>query len=118
MLFFLFALVLLSPISGAELSLAEWSTTAVLFPLNTTLLAVLCAGGMILFASRAAVILYLIIECGLLAVGMAYPPISPFSPALLGYGAGCGEQLRSFGGTQFDSVDSAEPWHRVLARPA
>ena len=29
-----------------------------------------------------------------------------------------GIKLRSFGGTQFDSVDSAEPWHRVLARPA
>ena len=46
------------------------------------------------------------------------PTDQPFSPALLGYGAGSGEQLQFFGGTQFDSVDSAEPWHRVLAGPA
>ena len=40
------------------------------------------------------------------------------SPTLLGYGTGNGQQFRSCGGNQLVSVDSAEPWHRVLAGPA
>lgn len=95
--FFLFALILLSLISGAELSLAQLSTTAVLFPLHTTLLSVFCAGGMILFASRAAVILYLLVECGLLAVGMAYPPVSLFLPPYWGMAQAMGNNFGSQG---------------------
>lgn len=93
--FFLFALILLSLISGPDLMWAEWCMVAVLFPLHTTLLAVLCAGGMILFASRAAVILYLFIECGLLAVGMAYPPISLFLPPYWGMEQAAGNNCSS-----------------------
>lgn len=93
--FFLFALVLLSLISGAELLLAEWSTAAVLFPLHTTLLSSLCAGGMILFTSRATIIFYLLVECGLLAVGMAYPPVSLFLPPYWGMAQAMGDSFSS-----------------------
>lgn len=93
--FFLFALVLLSLISGAELLLAEWSTAAVLFPLHTTLLSSLCAGGMILFTSRATIIFYLLVECGLLAVGMAYPPVSLFLPPYWGMAQAMGDRFSS-----------------------
>ncbi len=93
--FFLFSLVLLSLISGSDLLWAEWCTAMVLFPLHTTLLSVLCAGGMILFASRAAVILYLLVECGLLAVGMAYPPVSLFLPPYWGMAQAMGNNFRS-----------------------
>lgn len=92
--FFVFALLLLSLTSGTEM-LAEWSTVAVLFPLHTTLLSSLCAGGMVLFTSRATIIIYLLIECGLLVVGMAYPPISLFLPPYWGMAQAMGNSFCS-----------------------
>lgn len=105
-------------ISGAELLLAEWSTAAVLFPLHTTLLSSLCAGGMILFTSRATIIFYLLVECGLLAVGMAYPPVSLFLPPYWGMAQAMGDSFQFCGGGQCVSVDRAEPWHYILAESA
>lgn len=91
--FFLLALILLSLISGSDLLWAEWCTATALFPLHTTLLSVLCAGGMILSASRAAITLYLLVECGLLAVGMAYPPVSLFLPPYWGMAQATGNNF-------------------------
>lgn len=51
---------------------------AILFPLHTTLLSTLCCGGAILFSSRGAISLYLLMEGVLVMIGMVYPPISPF----------------------------------------
>lgn len=93
--FFLFALVLLSLVPGSYLLWTEWSVAIVLFPLHTTLLSILCAGGMILFASRAAIILYLLIECGLLMVGTAYPPVSLFLPPYWGMAKAMGNNFSS-----------------------
>ena len=82
--FFLFAWVLLSLLSGAKLLGEEWGMAIVLFPLHTALLSIFCASGMILFSSRATIVLYLLVECGLLGVGMTYPPISFYLPPYWG----------------------------------
>ncbi len=91
--FFFFVSGLLYLLPGSDVPKAEWCAAAALFPLHTTLLSVLCAVGMILFSSRAAVILYLIAECGLLAAGTAYFPFSFYLLPFWGMARAMGDHL-------------------------
>lgn len=75
---YVFSLIGLFILPGRDMQMAEWLLAMVLFPLHTTLLSTFCAGGMLLLSSRAAVIFYLLVEGGLLVIGMAYPPVSLF----------------------------------------
>lgn len=76
--FFFFALLVLALPMGNDIQWSKWAPAVALFPLHTTLLSILCGCGILLFSSRAATILYLLVEGGLLVVGMVYPPGSLF----------------------------------------
>lgn len=76
--FFFFSAMTLFLSDGSAIQWETWLRTAALFPLHTTLLSVLCCTGILLFSSRAAVIIYLLIEAVFLLFGLVHPPISLF----------------------------------------
>ena len=82
--FYCLAQILLTLICHNQFISEQGFKIAMLFPLHTTVLSILCCHGVVLFSSRGAVAFYLLVEGALVIIGTTFPRICPFLLPYLG----------------------------------